>query len=215
MSLSERERDIYTRLGSKLRGVGLPQLLRGFFPDSASGRINGKRWVSARERSGLLETFTVLCRPVVDVELYFRGEPGLPPPDFAELSRESCRRWDIPSQPTTIVRGTTKLRNIVGGPSQMRFRAIGQIGHDLGTAAVYLKLLRDAPELTDGWLCEDEIEDPAYKEAKSDAVILNQAGEVIHVVEFASGYQSEKFAKIDRTFRPDGIPYEIWMRRDK
>ena len=202
-------------LGSKLRGVGLPQLLGAFFPDSASGRINGKRWVASRERSGLLETFTALCRPVVDVELYFRGDPGSPPPDFAELSRESCRRWDVPSQPTTVVRGTAKLRNIVGGPSQMRFRALGQIGHDLGAAAVYLKLLRDAPGIADGWLCEDEIEDPSYKEAKADAVVLNQDGEPLHVIEFASAYQEEKFSKIDRTFRPHGIPYEVWMRRDK
>jgi hypothetical protein len=59
----------------------------------------------------------------------------------------------------------------------MRFRALGQVGHDLGTGMIYLKLLKDCPEL----------------------------------VEFASGYQAEKFTKIDRTFRPHGIRYEIYM----
>ena len=111
-----------------------------------------------------------------------------------------------------MIRGTARLRNIIGGSGQMRFKALAQVGHDLGTAAVFLRLLKDSPELLDGWVNEDEIADPSYKEAKSDAVILNGDGSVQRVVEFASGYQAEKFAKIDRTFRPHGIPYEIWMR---
>jgi len=212
MSLTEREQVIYTMLGCKVRGLGLSQLLRAFYPDSASGRLNGKRWVAERERLGLLETFSILGRPVDDVELVFRGDPERAPPDFSALSRESCMRWDIPCRPITVVRATTRLRNIVGGSSRMRFRALAQVGHDLGSAAVALRLLRDSPELLAYWVNEDDIEDPAYREAKSDAVIMNCDGNVSHVIEFASGYQSEKFEKIDRTFRPHGIPYEIWMR---
>src|SRR5262245_43709036 len=114
MSPSERERAIYLMVGRKVRGVGLRQLLRAYFPDSASGRLNGKRWVAERERQGLLETFSILGRPVDEVELVFRGEPGADPPDFAELSRESLRRWDIPCEPITVIRATARLRNIVG-----------------------------------------------------------------------------------------------------
>ena len=91
-TLSERERLIYTMLGSKLRGVGRDQLLRACFPDSAAGRINGKRWVAERERLGLFETLTVLGRPVGDVELVFRGIPESAPPDFAGAGTSRASR---------------------------------------------------------------------------------------------------------------------------
>jgi hypothetical protein len=215
MSLNQRERTIFTMLASKVRGVGLAQLLRARFPETSAGRINGRRWVAERERLGLLETFNILGRVVDDVELVYRGDARTPPPDFAELSRESCRRWNIAPQPMTVVRATPRLRNIVGGPSPMRFRALGQIGHDIGCSLVYLKFLREAPELASAWIGEDEITEPAYRQAKADAMILNDDGSVERVVEFASGYQAEKFEKFDRTFRPCGIPYEIYMRTDK
>lgn len=211
MSVSEREPIVYTMLAEKVRGVGLNQLLGACFPNTSAGRINGRRWVAERERVGLLETFSVIGKPVTDVELVYRGDAATPAPDFAELSRESCRRWDITPEPITVVRASKRLRNIIGGPEQMRFRALGQVGHDLGTAAIYLKFLSEAPELLDAWLIEDEIEDPAYKEAKADAAILGVDGNVERVIEFASGYQAEKFEKIDRSFRPHGIPYEIYM----
>ena len=214
MSPTERTCEIYSALGGKLRGAEQAQLLRAFFPDSASGRIRGKRWLAERERAGLIESFTVLARPVEDVELIFYGNPERAPPDFGELSRESCRRWNIPSRPVTVIRGTAKLRNIVGGPPRMGFRALGQIGHDLGVGAVYLKLLTTAPELASGWVSEDELLPPQYREAQPDAVIFDPNGEPQCAIEFAGGYQAEKFEKIDRTFRSLGIPYTVWMRTD-
>ena len=212
---TRRKCQIYKTLGAKVRGAGLDQLLRAFFPDSASGRIRGKHWLKERERAGLFESFTVLARPVEDVELVCYGDPRAPPPDFSELSRESARRWNVPCRPTTVIHGTAKLRNIVGGPPRMGFRAMDQIGHDaLGVAAVYFKLLRTAPELAAGWACEDSLLPSGYREAQPDAVIFDQAGSPRCAIEFASGYQAKKFEKIDRTFRSMGIPYTIWMRTE-
>lgn len=211
MLSSERTCGAYTAVGRN-RGFDESSFLRAFFPDSASGRIRGKRWIADRERAGLLEVLTVLARPVEDVELILYGSSEADPPDFDELSRESCRRWNIPSRPVTVIRGTPKLRNIVGGPPRMGFRALGAIGHDLGVGAVYLKLLSIAPELAAGWVCEDELLPSRYKEAQPDAVVFDPNGEPRCAIEFASGYQAEKFEKIDRTFRQVGIPYAIWMR---
>lgn len=214
MSPIERTCEIYSALGGKLRGADQAQLLRAFFPDSASGRIRGKRWLAERERAGLIESFTILARPVEDVELIFYGNPERAPPDFGELSRESCRRWNIACRSVTVIRGTAKLRNIVGGPPGMGFRALGAIGHDLAVSQTWFKLLRIAPELAAGWVCEDELLPSQYKEAQPDAVIFDPNGEPQCAIEFAGCYQAEKFEKIDRTFRSMGIPYAVWMRTD-
>jgi hypothetical protein len=214
MIASDRTREIYSALGAKLRGAEIAQLLRAFFPDSASGRIRGKRWFVERERAGLFESFSALARLCEDVDLVFCGNPDGPLPDASVLARESCRRWNVPSRPVTVIRGTARLRNIVGGPPQMRFRALGQIGHDLGVASCFFKLLRIAPELAAGWISEDELLPSRFKEAQPDAVIFDQAGNPRCIIEFASGYGSDKFQKISRTYGPLSTPYVIYMRTE-
>ena len=214
MLSSERTCGAYAAVGTRsgdsmsprFSGPSSPTPLRAGFGASAGSRIANGRAYS--------RSFTVLARPVEDVELVFYGDPRAPPPDFGELSRESCRRWNIPSRPVTVIRGTPKLRNIVGGPSRMGFRALGRLVMTLGVSAVCLKLMSIAPELAAGWVCEDGLLPVQIQRAQPDAVIFDPNGEPRVRIEFASGYQAEKFEKIDRTFRSLGIPYAVWMRTE-
>lgn len=212
-AMTTNEREQLLTLAAKVRVADLAQLSREFHPQSASGRIRCKRWAQEQERRGLVSVFQIVGKPVRDVELVHRGKVGASHPDFAELSRESCRRWGrIAPEPLTVITATPKLRNIFGGSPRIRFRSMAQIPHDLAVAAVCLKLRREDPRAFEYWLPEDDLKDPAYREAQPDAAIVRDHI-VERVIEFASGYQAEKFAKLDRTFRSRGISYEVYMPR--
>lgn len=203
MTTNERERFLTL---SKVRGADELQILDESQPRTASGRIRDKRWIQEQVRLGLVETFQIIGKPVREVELVSTSGG-----DFAELSREACRRWErIQPVPLTVVTATRKLRNIFGGSPRIRFRSMAQIPHDLAVATVCLKLRREDPQAFEHWLIEDELEAPGFREAQPDAAIVREQT-IQRVIEFASCYQAEKFEKLDRTFRPQGIPYEVYM----
>lgn len=186
-------------------------LLDAFWPDTKSGRTNGRRqlrWLCASE---LLEAFAIHGKPVRRVSLLYEWAPGEPEPNFAWLSQVSKERWRVPIRPMRIYTATVRARNIFGAQARQRVHSLGGLSHDAAVSLIYLHMLRSTPETANRWRSEDErLLGESFGQAQADACLVGDDGQPHTAVEFAGEYEPSRFEHFHNTFAAREIKYQIW-----
>jgi len=86
-----------------------------------------------------------------------------------------------------------------------------QATHDLGVAALWLRLLSAAPQWAAAWRSEDLLAHTRSGEKLPDAFIVDQAGQVQWVLEFATdNYDAQRIREFHDDCAVRHLPYQIW-----
>ena len=85
-----------------------------------------------------------------------------------------------------------------------------QATHDLHVSTVYLWFLEQQPDLASAWASEDLIAPTRRGQKLPDAMIQDEAGNPLRVIEFAGAYPPERIEKLHLDCEYRGLPYELW-----
>jgi hypothetical protein len=163
------------------------------------------------ERSGLLDRFEVMARPLLPhprPSLY-RWSPGVPAPDCDRLAWVCEARGRQAPVPTTVYVASEKARRVFGGRTAPRLDE--QLSHDLNCAVLYVKVLRELPRLAPFFVGED-VRKPhlALYEKLPDIVFEDEEGEPWLAWEFCGLYPNWKFEQLHESLSAIPIPYVLW-----
>jgi hypothetical protein len=85
-----------------------------------------------------------------------------------------------------------------------------QATHDLGVAAVWLRLQEVAPEWATAWRGEDLFAHTRHGEKIPDAFIVDANEQVTWVIEFGGAYDRERLRAFHADCASRRVSYQIW-----
>lgn len=210
MALTGRRLEILETLTTKVDMLSFGQLLSAWWPPSRAAARNARRSLCGLVESGLLIRTTVFARPVLELDGPLeRWEVGDPEPDFPSLSARLQARWRERPRQTTVFLATPRAANWLGGRALGRVKRRHQAGHDLNVAAVYLRHVRQAPELAAAWVGEGLFSEKT-EQAVPDALLVGADGRPFRAVEFAAAYPPERLRSFHESCLAAELPYDIW-----
>ncbi|MCC6968955.1 MAG: hypothetical protein IT434_01925 [Phycisphaerales bacterium] len=197
-------------LTRRLRLAGASQFAQALWSDDLR---RGRSFVERMERSGLVETVTVLAHPVIALSAPLaRWQPRLPAPDLAGVSYRARHRWGAPSQTTIVLIATEGAAASIGGCAGRQPR-LSEATHDLHVAQVYFQMLRDLPTRAGTW--EGETQAAARSTTNRgcpaklpDAMVRDGVRRT--AIEFVGEYPPSKLEAFHRFCLLHEIGYELW-----
>jgi hypothetical protein len=160
---------------------------------------------------GWLQHTTVLARPLLNlVEPVFGWHPGTKDPDFVAISRELRRRWKLPARKVEVFLASHKAAAILGGTTLGVVKHLCQATHDLHVSETFLVYRRNQPEMASLWVGEDSAVANRSDSKRPDALLRNEHGEVLRVVEFGGAYKADRVQAMHEHCLQHNHPYEIW-----
>jgi hypothetical protein len=211
MTLTERDERLIRTLLGKIRIVSFEQLARTWWPDSESSRTNAKRRVRELLESKLLVRERAFARPLLVLEKpLFTWKPGKDCPDYEKLSYQLQSRWIEEPQPMSVYLVSTRAANIFGGTASGRIKNPSQVTHDLHLAEMYLRLLKDEPELAECWAGEAIIAPSREYQKLPDAILLDKQGKPRLVMEFGGAYPAYRVQAFHEDCQARSLAYEMW-----
>lgn len=208
--LTPRDRQLLETLTLRVRVISVAQAARTFWGNTAAPEENASRRISSLERAGYVARFVLVCHPELGLESpTVTWKPGEPPPDFAAASYRLKTRWSEKPKPTPVVIATEAAANWLGGYGGRRPRP-SEASHDLHVAALYLRMLRDAPGRARAWQSEAQLlARVRHKGGRlPDAMIVGSKEKT--VLEFGGAYSAAKLGAFHRYCAERGLPYEVW-----
>ena len=160
----------------------------------------------------LLKRITVHARslPAIDRPVV-RWQPTQAAPAVGQVSQALQARWQRRAvRAQTAYIATARASQIFGGKTRGELKNPLQATHDLGVAAVWLHFDAHKPELADAWQGEDLMAHTRRGEKCPDAFIVDEAGEVMCVVEFGGAYDAERVRAFHHDCASRGLAYQIW-----
>jgi hypothetical protein len=173
---------------------------------------NARRRLKRLAQCGLIARMTVQARstPVMKSPLA-SWQPGESAPDFGQIAYRCQQRWRIrPTRPCSAWIATEKASQIFGGVQRGDLKNALQATHDLGVAAVWLRLRECASQWATAWRSEDLLAHTRRGEKLPDAFIVDEAGQVIWVIEFCGGYDAERVKAFHQDCVSRELPYQLW-----
>jgi hypothetical protein len=139
-------------------------------------------------------------------------QPGQPAPHFGQVSYRLQSRWDRRAvRSVAALIATERAAGLYGGKARGELKHPLQATHDLGTAAVWLSLKRQAPAWAEAWRSEDLLAHTRGDGEKlPDAFIVDEAEQVVWVVEFGGSYSPERVEEFHDDCAARELPYQIW-----
>jgi hypothetical protein len=160
--------------------------------------------------AGLLGRQRITARPLPAIEAPALGwRRGDELPDFGALAWRLQARWSEPPRPTTVYLATARAANLYGGRNRGRLKRPHQASHDLGVAAVYLRLLQSDPQAAERWVGEDVLDTKPFGGKVPDAALVEESV-IRQVIEFGGAYDKARLSDFHHACARLGLPYEVW-----
>ncbi|MBL8826765.1 MAG: hypothetical protein JNM18_07240 [Planctomycetaceae bacterium] len=209
LRLTERDREIVQCLVQKVRLLSQRQLAHHWWEGDLA---NMRRRMNQLVDQGLVTRITVQARPLPELQQPLASwRVGDAPPDFGQVAFRCQDRWRqraIRSCACWIA--TDKAAQVYGGVRRGELKQPTQATHDLGVAAVWLRLRAAAPEWADAWRSEDLLAHTRHDEKLPDAFIVGDGEQPFWVIEFGGGYNAERVAAFHHDCARRGLPYQLW-----
>jgi len=216
MTLTERDDALIRALLGKIRIVSFDQVARAWWPESESGRTNAKRRLHELIEEKLLVRERAFARPMLTLsEPIFLWKPGKTGPDYEKLSYQLQSRWTSQSGSTepravTVYFASHRAAHVLGGHAVGRIKNPSQVTHDLHLSELYLKILREDPNLAKAWAGEEVIAPTRVHQKLPDAILLDSKGLPRLVMEFGGAYPPDRVKAFHEDCEMRGLPYDMW-----
>lgn len=207
--LTARDKDIVMALVLFVRLFHQRQIAEHWYGGDVT---NTRRSLKRLAATGLLQRLTVLARPLPPLLAPLaEWRPGLAVPDSGAIAYRCQRRWQgRPPRPSTAWIATEQAAQLFGGVRRGELKQPTQATHDLGVAAVWLRLREVSPEWSAGWRGEDLLASTRSGQKLPDAFLVDARGEVACVIEFGGGYDAERVQAFHDDCAARGLPYQLW-----
>lgn len=207
--VTRRDQELLQALCLKVRLFGQRQVADDFFEGALA---NARRRLKQLAANELLTRMTVLARAVPVLESPLASwRPGDSAPDFGQVAYRCQHRWrQRPTRPCSVWIATEKAAQLYGGVRRGDLKNPTQATHDLGVAAVWLRLRHVAPQWAAAWRGEDLMAQTRIGEKLPDAFIVDAQEQVAWVIEFGGGYDSERVRAFHEDCASRNLPYHLW-----
>lgn len=209
MTLTERDQELLQALVCKVRLFALRQLAsHWWFSDVANARRGLKRLNAV----GLIERIGVRSRSLPKLaEPVSVWQPGHQEPDHAAVANTLQQRWKGRAvREAAACVATDQAAHLFGGRRRGALKNPLQATHDLGVAAVWLRLHAEAPEWANAWQGEDLMAHTRIGQKLPDAFIVDGEGHTVSVIEFGGSYDTQRVTEFHRDCDDRGLPYQLW-----
>jgi hypothetical protein len=105
---------------------------------------------------------------------------------------------------------TEKASQIFGGAQRGELKHPLQATHDIGVAAVWLRLREIAPQWAMAWRGEDLLAHTRLGEKLPDAFIVDKNEKVLWVIEFGGSYDARRVKAFHEDCAARDLPYQLW-----
>lgn len=207
--ITRRDEEIAQALVQKVRLFSQRQVADHWWNGELT---NARRRLKRLAHSGLVARITVQARPVPLLESpLVIWQPGNLAPDPGQIAYRCQQRWRTrPSRPCTAWIATERAAQLFGGVCRGELKHALQATHDLGVAAVWLRLRQVSPDWAVAWRSEDVLAHTRRGQKLPDAFIVDQNEKVIWVIEFGGGYDTERVQAFHEDCAHRAIPYQLW-----
>ena len=209
LHLTPRDRAIVQALVQKVRLFSQRQIVDHWWNGELA---NSRRRLKRLADRKLLQRIVVMARPAPAFESpLITWRPGDPPSDFGRIAYRCQARWRFrPARQCVVWLATEIAAQAFGGTARGELKHPTQATHDLGVAAVWLRLHQVAPKWAAAWRSEDLLAHTRIGEKLPDAFIVDDAEQVIWVIEFGGGYDAERVAAFHQDCVSRNLPYQLW-----
>ena len=209
LTLSERDHDMLLALCQRVRLFNLRQIASHWWGGETA---NTRRRLKQLADSGLIERIEVSARTLPELtQPVIAWRPDIDVPNFDAASYQLQRRWQsLPVRSCTAFIATERAAGLYGGRGRGELKHQLQATHDLGVAQVWLQLSQTAPQWAAAWRGEDLFSDTRRGEKCPDAMIVNDNGQVVCVIEFGGQYHAERLRAFHEDCAGRGLPYQVW-----
>lgn len=207
--VNNRDAEILQCLVQKVRLLSQRQLaLHWWEGDLANMRRRMKQMVD----SDLVCRVTVQARAIPELaQPLAKWEPGDAAPNFGQVAFRCQDRWRQRAvRPCIAWVATEKSAQLYGGKRHGGLKQPTQATHDLGVAAVWLRLRSVAPLWAEAWRGEDLLAHTRVGEKLPDAFIVDHSEQVSWVIEFGGGYDAERVEAFHHDCAQRDLPYQLW-----
>lgn len=207
--LTNRDREILQALVQKVRLFSHRQIAAHWWDGELA---NARRRLQRLAQRELLTRLTVQARSVPALESpLVSWQPGDAAPDFGQVAYRCQQRWRFrPTHPCTAWIVTETAAQLFGGVRRGELKHPMQATHDLGVAAIWLRFREVAPQWAAAWRSEDLLAHTRQGEKLPDAFLVDQAEQVMWVVEFGGRYDAQRVQAFHQDCTARGLPYQLW-----
>lgn len=210
LGISARDVAILLTLAHRVRCLDATLAATAWWSEAAKGKNKAARRLQELTRNEWLCTASMFAHalPPLDSPLLVWRQ-GETPPDFGPIAYHLKNRFLAPAKATAIYWASRKTMQRFGSGKLRRPRA-SEVSHDLGLAAVYLKLRREVPARAKAWISEAKIlaRGTARGVKVPDAFIAEKG--MVTAIEFGGEYSKTKLVELHRHCERHHEGYELW-----
>jgi hypothetical protein len=209
LHITDRDRELLQALTQKVRLFGQRQVADHWWDGALP---NARRRLKRLAALEFVERITVHARslPMLDAPLV-SWCPSDIAPDFGQVAYRCQQRWRSRAMRPCVAWIVTETGSQhFGGVRRGSLNHPTQATHDLGVAAVWLRLHEVAPEWATAWRGEDLLAHTRQGEKLPDAFIVDESDRVIWVIEFGGGYDADRVQAFHNDCVARGLPYQLW-----
>jgi len=209
LPLSNRDREILHALVQKVRLLSLRQLADHWWDSEVA---NARRRLRKLGLAGLISKTTVQARTLPEI----RGpvatwRPQQDAPEFGSIAHQLQARWTHKAvRSTTSYIATEHAAQLFAGKARGELRFPAQATHDLGVAAIWLRLHTAAADWADAWRGEDLLAHTRRGEKCPDAFIVDSQDQPCWVIEFGGAYDARRVQEFHADCEQRVLSYQIW-----
>ncbi len=209
LHLTQRDRALLQALVQKVRLFSQRQIADHWWNGELA---NCRRRLGRLADRGLVQRISVLARPIPVLESPLTSwRPGDSAPNFGQVAYRCQERWrHRPARPCTACLATEVASQAFGGAARGELKNPTQATHDLGVAAVWMRMQHVAPQWAAAWRGEDLLAHTRRGEKLPDAFIVTETEQVAWVVEFGGGYDAQRVEAFHEDCAERELPYQLW-----
>lgn len=209
LHLTNRDHELLQTLAQRVRLFSQRQIADYWW----GGELpNARRRLKRLAAEELLTNTTVLARTLPELESPLASwRPGDSAPDIGAVAYRCQDRWrKRPPRPCTAWIASERAARLFGGVRRGELRQPTQATHDLGVAAVWLRLRELSPEWAAAWRGEDLLAHTRRGEKIPDAFLVDAQEQVLWVIEFGGGYDAARVQAFHQDCAMRGLSYQLW-----
>jgi hypothetical protein len=209
LHFTDRDRELLQALSQKVRLFSQRQVAEHLWNGELA---NARRRLKRLEQAGLVTRLTVHARSLPPIETpLLSWRPHEVAPDFGALAYRCQHRWKSRAVRSTTAWIVTEAgARAFGGVGRGELTRATQVTHDLGVAAVWLRLRQVAPQWATAWRGEDVMAHTRLGEKLPDGFIVDEQGQIAWIIEFAGAYDTDRIRTVHQDCVERELPYQLW-----
>lgn len=207
--MRSHEQQIVRVLAERVRVLTIHQIAATWWTETRWGRGRASAAMSSLADEGWLHVQQALSRPIQSFATpLVAWRPGDYRPDLAAIARSLHRRAIVNAKPVKVVFATTRAATLFCSGRAPSVK-LTQMTHDLNVAELFLHYLRSGLP-RDRWMSEDRLPRDWPIKERPDALVRNEAGEIIRALEYGGDYPESRLAELHDGLSSIHLAYEIW-----